>query len=312
MKFFKKKSGFSLVELSISITIIALIAGSAISVAVTSDYNTKKTLTENKMERIEEALVGFFALNHRLPCPAKGEDTVDNSSFGLEGTPTEASCLNANDSDGDIFYGVVPIRTLKLPDNFMFDGWNRRISYAVDVKFANNEVTNQKCGDAGERCFIDSDKGGIHIQGEGGSVLTEDAVYILISYGENGHGAYTKNGSTTRLNAYVSSNPFLSSFPNSNEFNNSSLSSSGSNVSMDNIFVDIEKRAESGGEYYDDIVHYKTKASIVKQVGSFWYDSVCQGARDIVYDIGENSCLNADNEDMCEFFAEEVLARCFQ
>lgn len=308
----KKKvllSGFSLVELSISIAIIALIAGSAISVAITNDYTIKKTLTENKMDRIEEAIQGFFVLNQRLPCPADGKSSFESSDFGLEGVPSKSSCPNANDSNGTVFSGVLPVRSLKLPDSFIFDGWNRRFSYIVDINFANNKNTNTSCEDSSDGCFLNTPSGLIEVKGEEDAVLTSEAIYIVISYGENGHGAYAQNGSELRLNAYISSNPFRDNFPG--ELENSYLDNSGSDLGVDNVFVDIERRVNIGGEYYDDIVRYKTKSDILYKAGKLWFDPVCEQAKDIAYNLGENGCLGALEEELCELFAHEIVRRCF-
>src|SRR6185312_792559 len=81
----KRNTGaFSLAEISIVITIIALLMGSAYSVATSRTDDAKRKQTLAKMEVIEKAIASFVAINDRLPCPANIAMQVDNSSAGKE------------------------------------------------------------------------------------------------------------------------------------------------------------------------------------------------------------------------------------
>ncbi len=312
------RSGFSLTELSISLTIIAIIAGSALSVALTSNENAYKTQTLNKLDKIEKALAGFVILNHRLPCPANGVTDVNSSSFGSEGTVSTSSCPNANFISGNVFSGVVPVRTLNLPDDFMFDGWGHRITYAVDIQFANNNITNQSCdGTTSKKCFIETleDKASITVNDAAGLPRTTHATYALISHGENGHGAFSKIGNKTRVNAYINGNPWRNNHF-SGELENSHLSNSGNDEAYNNIFVakDLIKDEANLSEYFDDIVRFKTKSQIV-QASSLtgakylFYDSICRITADIINNP-INDCSNAKSESDCTNFAIEIYNRC--
>jgi prepilin-type N-terminal cleavage/methylation domain-containing protein len=318
--------GFSLVELSVSLAIIGMIAGSAISVAVTSDYYTKKSETEAKMDRIEEALAGFVQTNLRLPCPADGSVNSADTYYGLEyhsvsGALTPAAggvvaCPNKNFSSGFINAGVVPMRTLQLPDDYMFDGWGRRITYVIDYRFANNTTTNTTCdGTTSTVCFIDTTAGGITVNDVSGTARTTAGVYLLLSHGENGHGAFTKYGSATRINGFPAGNPYRADSPS--EMENAELDNAGADTAYDAIFVlkDFvreDSSTDANREYFDDMVRFKTKAQLVKAAGKVIYDSVCRSASTIVTSPGSNSCTGATNEENCESMATELYLRCLQ
>jgi prepilin-type N-terminal cleavage/methylation domain-containing protein len=328
----RKNHGFSLIELSVSLSIIGMIAASAISVAVTNDYYTKKAETEAKLDRIEEALAGFVQNNLRLPCPASGALDSGNANYGIEGTLTPAaggvtSCPNRNFLSGTyINAGVVPMRTLQLPDDFMLDGWGRRITYVVDSHFTNNTTTNHngtitQCNGPGAICFIDTpaSSAGITVNDASGTsrTLVNGAVYVLLSHGENGHGAYTKNGSATRINAYTTGNPYRSAY--AAELENSHLDNTGADTAYNATFilkdftrVDDATAAAGSREYFDDIVRFRTKPQIVKAAGKVWYDSVCRTAAAIVSTPGSNDCTGAANEANCESTATEIYIRCLQ
>lgn len=310
--------GFSLTELSVSIAIIAMIAGSALSVAITSDYATKKRETDAKLDRIEEALAGFFSINKRLPCPADGELPTTDADFGLEGVRGEA-CPNTNFNDGaNVFAGVVPIRTLQMPDDFMFDGWDRRIMYVVDYRFANNDTTVTPAtdcdGDPADICFMDAASGSIIVDDASGNPRTSNAVYLLLSNGENGHGAYSKIGSATRIQAHYSTgapNNYLFSDV-ADEIENSHFSVSGANTSYDNVFVQKAFIKDEGGEYFDDMVRFREKDQIIIEAGETMYQSICRDAKTIIDNPGASSCTGAASESNCEDFASQINERCLQ
>ncbi|MDA0781926.1 MAG: type II secretion system protein [Rickettsiales bacterium] len=319
-----RSKGFSLVELGVSLAIIGMIVSSAMSVAITNDFDVKKNETEAKLNRIEEALAGYVSLNHRLPCPANGATTIANTAFGQEGvvgpSAAPAICPNSNFTAGTWNnIGVVPVDTLQLPDDFMFDGWGRRFTYVVDRKYANNDVTNTSCPDTSTRCFVMSSDPTININQSSGRRITTNAVYALISHGENGHGAFTKNGSATRLNGFPVGNPYRDATASADEINNSHLSNAGAEGTHDEdyvvreyIRVDNKAAAAAARIYFDDILRYKEKHVLVKDAGAIIFDPICVTSGDIVDSPGNNQCTGASGEDDCESFAVEIYKRCLK
>jgi prepilin-type N-terminal cleavage/methylation domain-containing protein len=317
--------GFSLVELAVSLAIIGMIVSSVMSVAITNDFEVKKSETEAKLNRIEEAIAGFLSLNLRLPCPADGETPVSDASFGQEGTipvsPSHAACPNRNFNTSEQDIGVVPVSTLQLPDDFMFDGWGRRIMYAVDRRLAHNQITNEGCLTANDDCFIallnNSLANDITINHTSGGLLTSDAAYVLISYGENGHGAYPKNGGSTRINGYHAGNPYRDDADA--ELRNAHLDIDGGYTTpFDRIFVNgpyrrvDDKSSSAVREYFDDILRFKEKHLLVKAAGGVIYDPICFTATEVVNKPGNNECTGVIAEDACEAFAIEIYKRCLQ
>lgn len=107
--------------------------------------------------------------------------------------------------------GVVPTRTLGLPDDYMFDGYGRRISYMVDTR-ATDPTTCRNMQ-------ITNSVGAIQITDSAALAypyIADNVMWSLISYGKNGHGAFPMQGSSIanrinsgatnddeRLNAFV-------------------------------------------------------------------------------------------------------------
>lgn len=312
-----QSKGFSLTELSLSLAIIAMIAGSAISVAINNTDYAKVKVTNDKLDRIEDALAAFVALNDRLPCPADGTLLTTDGDFGTEGTRSDTSCPEANFTSGNVRGGVVPVTTLSLPDDYMFDGWGRRISYAVDYQFASNVSNNSDCdGTISTICFVETvgSSASITVNDAGGSNRTTTAVYVVFSHGQNGHGAFIKNGSSTRINAYTSGNAWRTSFDD--ELENAHYTNAGADDTYDTVFVAKQflRDENNDSDYFDDLLRFAEKSEIVRIAGGdasikIIYDDLCVDAAAIVASPPD-VCSGADSESDCEDFATEVNSRC--
>lgn len=130
-----KQRGFSLLELTLALIIIALVLGGMLNPLGAMLEARQRAAAETELERIKEALVGFAMINGYLPCPATATDP-DSASYGLE----DASC-NAD----PVAEGHLPWRTLGVPET---DPWGTPRSdaaapfngywrYRVDRNFSN-------------------------------------------------------------------------------------------------------------------------------------------------------------------------------
>ncbi len=193
-------SGFSLLEMSIVLLIIAIVAGGGAVMLSASVEKRQYDETNEKMRVIQKALLDYRRAFNRLPCPGDLTLASTNAEFGLEAgktTNTVESC--AGDSPAanytstffttanDIDVGALPVRTLGLPDDYMFDGWGRRFTYAVDNRFTVVDAFNN----------IDvSEATEVRIMVLSASIATKttSAAYVLLSHGETGQGAYSREG----------------------------------------------------------------------------------------------------------------------
>lgn len=191
------QAGFTLVQLSIILTIAALVM-----VAVLPSYqlNLNTTAqTTTKMNAVLAALRQYQVATSTLPCPADATQATGSTSFGKAAANPGAGANNcaggspaANfvDSTNHIAIGAVPVKTLGLPADYAVDGFGRMLTYAVDTN-------------ATAACWSSAAlKGGIQVT-DNGAVNT--AVAVLVSHGADGHGAYVpltgSSGTATRLNA---------------------------------------------------------------------------------------------------------------
>jgi prepilin-type N-terminal cleavage/methylation domain-containing protein len=305
VKKYSQHAGFSLVELSVVLAIIGVTLGGALSVATQKTEAAKLSQTREKLTLIEHSLEAYVALNQRLPCPADGTSIIDaatDNSYGVAGDPSSSGCTESNFNDGDnVYSGVVPVKTLGLNDETMIDGWGRRITYVVDYRAANNTITYPACNSSTNTgCFRYLSNGGLTIRDGAGGVKTNEAIYVLISHGKNGHGAFTYYGSSSRI-----------SFPSS--VDNDEIDNSGNQTSYDAAFVQ-----KSANNSFDDIVRYKPKWQLINDANGINDPHFCIPAKnvvdipDVAGDPAENSCSNATNVTACEALAAKVHDLCWQ
>ena len=129
-----KQAGFSLIVVSILLTVGALIFVSVLPGQEAGDVNIKMANNTKKLERVEEAMRGFMAANGRRPCPADGQYAINTANFGKEaaiaGTctgSTPAAPLGPDAGTGYVVGGVIPTRSLGLSDDYQFDEFGRRL-----------------------------------------------------------------------------------------------------------------------------------------------------------------------------------------
>ncbi len=190
----KTQSGFTMLELSIVLVIVALITGMSTMATLSMMESAKQAATEKKLDEIERALYAFRVKNNRLPCPAQLSLATSNANYGLESQPLGVCTTGTPAATTlDIFgaEGMVPARTLGIPDSYMYDGWGRRIKYMVDANVTFVDAFSAiKPQEFCEIAILDA--AGNSITGNGS--YANGAMYALVSHGANGHGAYTETG----------------------------------------------------------------------------------------------------------------------
>ena len=89
------RSGFTLLEMSIVLVIIAIVVGGGMTIFGASVQKRQLQETQAKLKAIQKALYDFRIANNRLPCPT---DATANESydwyFGTE-SPNPGFCIDA-------------------------------------------------------------------------------------------------------------------------------------------------------------------------------------------------------------------------
>lgn len=139
------------------------------------------------MVQAQDALLGFAAINGRLPCPATAASNGVESYVGVIGA---SACTLP-------YTGFLPAATLGLPgvdtNGYLLDGWAGRIRYAVTTASANAATTTNGIQAATTAVFgpaanlrVCASSTGITATTCGAAtVITTNAVAVIYSAGPN-------------------------------------------------------------------------------------------------------------------------------
>lgn len=280
------KSAFSLLELTVVLVVVGVVTTMAMTSGSAVVGAAREKSTRQKMKDIEDALVSFRETNNRLPCPADITIADNATNYGVEaatpgtctgGTPAaNHSAAGATNTGKTGVEGGVPVVTLGLPNDYMYDGWGKRIRYAVDRSvtavggFASVPAT---CTDRA-----------ITIKDASGGNRTTGAVYALISHGLNGHGGYSKQGTVTNAAS-----------TNTDEQTNCHCDASAVASTYAPTYVQKAETVNtaSATDSYDDIVVYKERWQLMV---SWERLGTCAPVYVYVVDMGNSRIQKLDSD----------------
>jgi prepilin-type N-terminal cleavage/methylation domain-containing protein len=245
------KRAFSLLELSIVLIIISLIVSAGLTVSTNSIINTKIKNSNDRIKEVYKAIGNFIIINNRLPCPASLlKNKINDSSYGIE-VGANNLCIGdgvfKSSNNGNIVAGAVPIKALGLAVDMSEDGFENKFIYVIDKNFTNN--------------FSDADYENIitiiEKPGNTDQIATNDAILAIISYGNNGFGAFSgKNSQQQELgnDADEQENQLANPQGGAN-----------SQADFDNRFV----ASATNSEIFDDIIFFKGRNQIIQDFQAF-------------------------------------------
>ncbi len=200
-----RSAGFTLAEMAIVLVIVGLLVASVLSTVKTQLEARNIRETQNRLDQIKDALIGYAQANGRLPCPADGTLATGATGAGLEEVVAAAS----DTCKPGTKYRVLPWATLGVTET---DVWGRRFSYWVDQDFADSyaqTVIDAAAGSWGcatptvppvsPASFALCAQGSLQVKTRTAASKTGTSVstipVVIISHGANGYGAYTSGGS---------------------------------------------------------------------------------------------------------------------
>jgi hypothetical protein len=192
---------YTLLELSIVLIIMGFTTftflGVVDSFIKVSNYKT----TYERLDSIELRMLKYLKENKGLPCPASQTTSFETSGYGEDGDACASASLDELCPNATAYQvlgvtvgyqGSVPVISMGLPADYMYDGWGRRFTYYVSSKLNCTNGTDLNSG------FYSSedDLPSVDNKSDAVGVLHsyDKNAYILLSHGRNGYGAYTKSG----------------------------------------------------------------------------------------------------------------------
>lgn len=182
------------------VAILSLLTGAFLTLGSTRKEQENLTGTGTHLDEIQQALLHYYKLKGYLPGPARRTDAEDTANFGggVDGnTATPAGIVEVLPAGGvanndEVRIGVVPTRTLGLPDAYMFDAWGNRISYAVVKELTKDAATFTAYSTA-------LTTGVIQVTDTAGNQMTESnsdtvVAFVVASHGKDAKGAYNRRG----------------------------------------------------------------------------------------------------------------------
>lgn len=129
------RRGFSLLELSVVIGIIALVAGVGMTMAMGALKAADRVTTQERLNTIKLALDSFMKTYGYLPCPFDRALLPSVTAYGVAQHSGTSCATNAPGlqllASPIVAFGGVPVRTLGLPDSYASDAWGNKFSYGV-------------------------------------------------------------------------------------------------------------------------------------------------------------------------------------
>lgn len=298
---FLASQGFSLVELSVVVAIMSVVAVLGLEGAANFVNRTSGALTKERLVVVDDAVDRFFKVYGRLPCPAVVTDVPTASTYGYENCtisvfPTTLPAGNYTVLiGGGLMKGAVPFRSLGISAPYALDGFGNKINYVVTKNLTSTgggtaAGTNYRFASSGFGTQDQNGVAGIEIrtgvleQPCGGAAPpkcqvvaappTDGAAYILYSNGADKRGAYSARGSLqlgSTIQGSCTPSPTASYSPRVDSQNctdrsaagQAALTVSGGGAIPYNVYYDNRYNAGLNlVSYFDDYVIWRSKAQL--------------------------------------------------
>lgn len=258
----RRANGFTLVELSIVLVIISLLAASGLVVGTTMIERAAYVDTDKILDQLDESLRDYYIVNGRLPCPAAIDTLPGASDFGVETACSSGAAVAGTDhfntANGGVRMGMIPARTLGLNDKAASDKYGSRIIYAVSESLT-------------EKSTFGAALGAITIVDASNNDILDEAAYALYSHGRDRNGSFAYSNA-----ALISACTAAATLDKMNcEFDDGELRDAPYN------------RGDVTARYFDDLIRWAPKYHLMAQETQSTALWAANG--DDIYSVGVNN-----------------------
>lgn len=186
------RSGFTLLELAITLLILSLILGMGLQWWARTGAASCTRSTPDELATMQNAIDQFVAANGRYPLPASRRIGVNDPAYGREASgPFDPSIVRIPQSS-PVLVGALPHVTLNLPNELASDCWGHKFTYAVTETFTTAAGYNNTANFGG----IVLRYGKIANSQE----LDKEAAYAIVSHGADALGASSASYTGPEIN----------------------------------------------------------------------------------------------------------------
>ncbi|PZP87312.1 MAG: hypothetical protein DI582_00655 [Azospirillum brasilense] len=175
------RGGFSLVELSVCVMLVALMCGFSVEAFETAQQVDCALRTQTAMTEINTALERYTQRYGRLPLPASRSTSTSAPLYGHEVATGTDTSIHRVAGVKPVLIGALPHGTLRMQTEWAADCWGNKFTYAV------TESLTSTTGYA-----LTTNTGGITLR-EGTplsyTTATSQAAYVVLSHGASALGA---------------------------------------------------------------------------------------------------------------------------
>ena len=187
--------GFSLIEVSIALIVIALLMLPIIATYNLYIENRKLSITDSVLTITRASILKYYEKNGVYPTPANPSIAQGAGGFGLQrpgpwpacdvASTTVCQTPNTGFGTGVVLIGDIPFATLGIPYKTVLDGYGKKLKYAVTLSqtilpFNNANGAIEVLNDAGNSIYL--------------TPATPRSHFVVMSHGQNGMGAFTLGG----------------------------------------------------------------------------------------------------------------------
>ncbi|MBY0429100.1 MAG: type II secretion system GspH family protein [Alphaproteobacteria bacterium] len=244
------QSGFSLAEAAMVLAVMAVVIGALVPSFLSIRVAEQVRATSQNLKTVMNTIAGFVQSSGCVPCPVPAERAYDISAHGNvaggDGIKLCGGCTRA--------VGLLPFRSLGLPESLAKDAYGHWLTYAVDITLAGYIPTLpniQPVADKGLCSVTFASANPVHVTLSNSSPQNNIAV-LLLSHGANGYGAYKNQpGSSNDRLPFPSASPACSGLTGA-ERCNSTLTPSY-----------VMATPAQGSDPFDDVYFYLDRNALV-------------------------------------------------
>ncbi len=202
-------TGFSLLELSVVLVIIAVVLAFGLNIANSALKGSDRITTQTRLTAIQRTLDAYARVHGHLPCPSSRANLTSAAGFGVEARKanrlectTSGTALVRAPATGSpfIYIGAVPVRTLGLPDHYASDAWGNKFTYGVSASHigslssyvsVDGPISISTGNPSGTNYTITTQR-----ESDGTNAPGPSATYVVVSQGKDAGNAWPMNSAT--------------------------------------------------------------------------------------------------------------------